>query len=187
MRRLSAYFPLIWQEDMSEHKREKSILCFSYLNRRGEKIMLAKWCLITISLLTTSLSASAFYREGPIPENYDYLAPDGSEIRLLSEVKGAGLAHCQLPSGKVSQAHTHKTVEEIWHILDGEGQLWRQKGNQEEIVFLSKGMTVTILLNELWQFRCTSDVPLQFIIVTSPPWPGASEAVPVNNHWKSES
>ena len=29
-----------------------------------------------------------------LPKDYDYLAPDGSEIRLLPEVAGGGLAHC---------------------------------------------------------------------------------------------
>ncbi|MEK6283898.1 MAG: hypothetical protein AABN95_26395 [Acidobacteriota bacterium] len=32
-----------------------------------------------------------------LPEQYDYLAPDGSEIRLLPDVSGGGLAHCRLP------------------------------------------------------------------------------------------
>ena len=35
--------------------------------------------------------------------DYDYLAPDGSEIRLLLEAKGGGLAHCILPVGKVAR------------------------------------------------------------------------------------
>jgi len=28
-----------------------------------------------------------------------YLAPDGSEIRLLPNVRGGGLSHCTLPAG----------------------------------------------------------------------------------------
>lgn len=49
-----------------------------------------------------------------IASEYDYLAPDGSEIRLLADLEGGGLAHCTLPSGRVSVAQRHKTVEEIW-------------------------------------------------------------------------
>ncbi len=107
----------------------------------------------------TSLD-SAFYREGPIPVEYNYLAPDASEIRLLSQVQGAGLAHCTLPSGKTALAATHKSVEEIWHVLEGEGELWRQNEDHEEIIPLYKGMTITILPKVRWQFRCTSDIPL---------------------------
>lgn len=46
-----------------------------------------------------------------LPIEYDYLAPDGSEIRLLRSMKGGGLAHCTLPPGAVSQAVRHKTVK----------------------------------------------------------------------------
>ena len=58
-----------------------------------------------------------------LKSNYDYLAPDGSEIRLLPTMSHGGMAHCVLPIGKISQAGEHKTVEEIWFILEGEGQM----------------------------------------------------------------
>lgn len=137
---------------------------------------------ICVFLLTPPLFAS-LYHEGPLPEEYDYLAPDGSEIRFLSQIKGGNSAHCTLPSGNATQAIMHQNVEEIWHILEGEGQLWRKKGDREEITPLSKGMTVAIVPREPFQFRCTSETSLQFIIFTSPAWPGSSEAIPVQNHW----
>ena len=56
-------------------------------------------------------------------ESYDYLAPDGSEIRLLPNVKGGGMCHCTLPPGKKSLAVKHKTVEEIWYFLSGQGEV----------------------------------------------------------------
>jgi mannose-6-phosphate isomerase-like protein (cupin superfamily) len=48
-----------------------------------------------------------------------YIAPDGSEIRKLPDVKGGGLAHCTLPSRRTSLAVRHKTVEEIWYFIEG--------------------------------------------------------------------
>jgi mannose-6-phosphate isomerase-like protein (cupin superfamily) len=55
----------------------------------------------------------------------DYSAPDGSEIRLLLNVKGGGLAHCTLPPAATTLAVRHRTVEEIWYFLDGTGEVWK--------------------------------------------------------------
>jgi mannose-6-phosphate isomerase-like protein (cupin superfamily) len=60
-----------------------------------------------------------------LPEKVDQIAPDGSEIRLLMSLGGGGLCHCTLPAGKTSSAVKHKTVEEIWYFLAGQGELWR--------------------------------------------------------------
>ncbi len=43
-------------------------------------------------------------------DTYDYLAPDGSEIRLLLDLEGGSLAHCTLPPGRISVAQRHRTV-----------------------------------------------------------------------------
>lgn len=120
-----------------------------------------------------------------LKEPYDYLAPDGSEIRLLLNAKEGGLAHCVLPSGKVSQAVRHKTVEEIWYVLEGEGQIWRkEEGEEGDIVDLSKGVCVNIPVGVSFQFKNTSDKPLEILISTMPKWPGANEAVEVEDYWK---
>lgn len=52
-------------------------------------------------------------------ESVDYLAPDGSEIRLLPSLPHGGLAHCTLRPGGVSKAVRHRSVEEIWYVLEG--------------------------------------------------------------------
>ena len=52
-----------------------------------------------------------------------YIAFDGSQIRFLPNVRGGGLSHCTLPVGGVSQAMKHKTGDEIWYCLEGEGQV----------------------------------------------------------------
>lgn len=121
-----------------------------------------------------------------LEENYDYLAPDGSEIRLLLNAKAGGLAHCVLPSGKVSQAVKHKTVEEVWYILEGEGEIWRkeEEGKKDETVDLSKGVCVNIPVGTSFQFKNTSNKPLKILISTMPRWPGVNEAVEVEGYWK---
>ncbi|MCJ2543304.1 cupin domain-containing protein [Thermostichus vulcanus] len=118
-----------------------------------------------------------------LPESVDAIAPDQSEIRFLVQVEGGSMVHCCLPVGAVSLAVTHRTVEEVWYVLSGQGELWRQQGEQQQIVTLQPGLSLSIPLGTHFQFRNTGRDPLQFIIVTMPPWPGADEAVRVPDYW----
>ena len=119
-----------------------------------------------------------------IPKKCDVIAPDGSEIRLLPALRSGSSVHCTLPAGKVSQAVRHKTVEEIWHVLEGEGEIWRRdKSGTETVVGLQKGVSLTIPLGTSFQFRALAGRPLEIFIVTMPPWPGNDEAEAVSNHW----
>jgi mannose-6-phosphate isomerase-like protein (cupin superfamily) len=119
-----------------------------------------------------------------LSESY-YLAPDGSEIRLLSEACRGGAAHCTLPATGVSKAVRHQTVEEIWHCLSGNGQIWRKLGDAEAITDLQAGVSLTIPVGAHFQFRNTGAGPLCLLIITMPPWPGSSEAVHVADHWET--
>ncbi len=116
-------------------------------------------------------------------DSYDYLAPDSSEIRLLPENKYGGMAHCVLPEGKVSKAVRHKTIEEIWYILEGKGEIWRKNEKEEEIVEILPNISLTIPVKTHFQFRNTGNVPLKILIVSMPPWPGAGEAEFVDGYW----
>ena len=114
---------------------------------------------------------------------YDYLAPDSSEIRLLQSLTKGDLVHCTLPPGKVSIAVRHKTVEEIWYFIEGKGEVWRKQDDKEEVVVVEPGISLTIPLGTHFQFRNTGDKSLKFIICTMPPWPGEVEAVKVKKYW----
>lgn len=118
-----------------------------------------------------------------LPDAYDVLAPDGSEIRLLGVIKGGSTVHCMLPPGGVSMAVRHRTVEEAWYVVSGEGELWRQQGNRAEVTPLHAGVAVTIPLGTHFQFRCTGKTNLEIVIATAPAWPGDDEAVRVDDHW----
>lgn len=122
-----------------------------------------------------------------LKEDPDYLAPDGSEIRLFSKLRGGGLCHCTLPPGRTSLAVAHKTVEEIWYFVQGRGQVWRKLGSCDVEVDVHCGVSLSIPVGTQFQFRNTGNVPLCFIIVTMPPWPDPSEAVRVEDHWKLAS
>lgn len=112
-----------------------------------------------------------------VKAEYDLLAPDGSEIRLLHNLSGASVVHCALPVGAVSIPVRHRTVEEVWFFLAGEGQVWRKQGERDLVLEVHAGVSLTIPLGTQFQFRNTGDVPLEFIITTTPPWPGADEAI----------
>ena len=112
-----------------------------------------------------------------VKAKYDLLAPDGSEIRLLHSLSGASVVHCALPVGGVSPPVKHRTVEEIWVFLAGEGQVWRKLGERELVLDARPGLSLTIPLGAAFQFRNTGAVPLEFIIATTPPWPGEDEAI----------
>ena len=114
------------------------------------------------------------------------LAPDGSKIHPLLTVKRGGMAYCNLPPGATSKAVSHKTIEEIWFFLQGSGQVWRKKGNQETIVDVEPGICITIETGTNFQFRNTGSEALCFIIATMPPWPGYEEAVRVDDYWDIE-
>ena len=63
-----------------------------------------------------------------LPNDYDTLAPDGSQIRLLQSLDGVSVVHCRLPPGAVTVPVRHRTVAEIWYILAGEGENLAQAG-----------------------------------------------------------
>lgn len=118
-----------------------------------------------------------------LSDDYDTLAPDGSEIRLLAATNRGSMVHCTLQAGEVSVAVAHKTVEEVWYVLAGKGQVWRKCGEVEQVVEVAPGVSLSIAVGTHFQFRAAADEPLCFIIVTMPPWPGDQEAYPVPGCW----
>lgn len=120
-----------------------------------------------------------------LPADVTELAPDTSEIRELLRHSHASMAHGTLPPGRVSLAIKHKTVQEIWYILGGEGELWRRSHHQEEVVHLRAGVVVTIPVGIAFQFRTMSEEPLRFLMCVTPPWPGHDEAALVEPHWST--
>ena len=108
---------------------------------------------------------------------YDLLAPDGSEIRLLHQLGAVSVVHCGLPVGAVSIPVRHRTVEEVWYFVAGRGQVWRRHAERESVLDIAPGMSLTIPLGTDFQFRNTGDGRLEFLIVTTPPWPGEDEAI----------
>jgi mannose-6-phosphate isomerase-like protein (cupin superfamily) len=120
-----------------------------------------------------------------LPERPDARAPDGSDVRVLLRLAGGSLAHFALGPGRVSRAVTHRSVEEIWYVLGGRGEMWRRQGGRESVVPLDPGVCLTIPLGTHFQFRAFGSGDLTAVAVTMPPWPGPDEAVPVPGAWPS--
>jgi mannose-6-phosphate isomerase-like protein (cupin superfamily) len=117
------------------------------------------------------------------PSERTVVAPDGSDVRALLGLAGGGMAEFELSPGRVSVAITHRTVEEIWYVLSGRGEMWRRQDSRDEIVALEPGVCLTIPQGTHFQFRALGDTALRVLGVTMPPWPGADEAVVVNGPW----
>jgi mannose-6-phosphate isomerase-like protein (cupin superfamily) len=114
----------------------------------------------------------------------DAIAPDGSEVRILTQTSRGSMAHFALPPHAVSKAATHKTIEEVWYVVRGKGRMWRRLGSVEEITDLNPGVSINIPVGTEFQFRSDSDEPLEAVGVTMPPWPGADEALEVEGIWE---
>ena len=119
----------------------------------------------------------------PLPSAPTVIAPDGSDVRVLLGLRDGGMAHFELAAGRVSIAMTHRTVEEIWYVVSGRGEMWRKQGDREEIVDLEPGLCLTIPLGTHFQFRASADGALSVVAVTMPPWPGDQEAAVVAGPW----
>jgi mannose-6-phosphate isomerase-like protein (cupin superfamily) len=111
----------------------------------------------------------------------DAIAPDGSEIfHLVGDARRASLVEVRLPAGQTSRPVQHRTVEEIWYFLAGDGTVWRRPPDREPLIDeVRPGRTLVIPTGWAFQFRAGAGADLRFLCYTSPPWPGDDEAVPV--------
>jgi mannose-6-phosphate isomerase-like protein (cupin superfamily) len=127
--------------------------------------------------------------EGP-----DAIAPDGSEIYALGEAPPdagaaaagpavphrASLVEVRLPAGTASRPVRHRTVEEIWYVLEGRGRVWRRPPDAPDVFTdVAPGSVLVIPTGWAFQFAASEGGQLRFLCFTSPPWPGADEAEPV--------
>jgi mannose-6-phosphate isomerase-like protein (cupin superfamily) len=102
---------------------------------------------------------------------------------VLLGLSGGGLAHFRLAAGDTSVPIRHRTVEEIWYVLSGNGQMWQHDGAEESILDLGPGDCLTIPLGTRFQFRSLGPGAFTAIGATMPPWPGDGEAIRVDGPW----
>jgi mannose-6-phosphate isomerase-like protein (cupin superfamily) len=131
----------------------------------------------------TADALRARFATARLPAERSVVATDGSDVRVLLGLAGGDMAHFSLAAGETSRAVAHRTVEEIWYVVSGCGELWRKQGQREEVVALAPGTCVTLPLGTHFQFRAAPESGVAVVAVTLPPWPGDGEAVLVAGRW----
>jgi mannose-6-phosphate isomerase-like protein (cupin superfamily) len=118
------------------------------------------------------------------PSTPDGRSPAGAEVRYLIEGETGGMIHSTVPAGQVNRATVHATVSEFWHVLSGQGQIWRRDETGEETSLLRAGVSIDIPVGTAFQYRCSGPDPLQFLCITMPPWPGNQESTVLEGPWE---
>lgn len=125
----------------------------------------------------------AKFSSAKLPAQPTEHAPDGSEVRALLSLAGGSMAHFRLAAGAASKAVCHRSVDELWFVLAGQGEMWRRQGEREEVIELEPGLCLSVPAGTHFQFRARGSGALAAVAVTMPPWPGADEAVFVTGPW----
>ncbi|GAA2159652.1 hypothetical protein FHX52_3766 [Humibacillus xanthopallidus] len=87
------------------------------------------------------------------PSVPDGRSPAGAEVRVLVEGETGSMIHSTVAPGQVNRATVHATVSEFWHVLSGEGQIWRRDATGEETTDLVRGVSVDIPVGTAFQYR----------------------------------
>ncbi len=120
-----------------------------------------------------------------VPVSRDAVAPDGSDVRVLARAGAASSAHFELAAGQTSVAIRHRTVDEIWYVVAGRGEMWLAARDDAlgAVVALEPGVCVSIPCGTRFQFRAAAPDTLAAFGVTMPPWPGDGEAIRCTGQW----
>ncbi|MEM8556148.1 MAG: cupin domain-containing protein [Pseudomonadota bacterium] len=122
-------------------------------------------------------------KETKLPIQADAKSPAGADIRFIMDGPTGNMIHSTVPPGQINRATIHVTVSEFWHVLEGEGEIWRKDGNEERVATLSPGVSIDIPVGTAFQYRAHGGAPLRFICITMPPWPGNFEASHLEGPW----
>jgi mannose-6-phosphate isomerase-like protein (cupin superfamily) len=114
----------------------------------------------------------------------DAKSPAGADIRFIMDGPTGNMIHATVPPGQINRATIHETVSEFWHVLEGSGEIWRKDETEERVTALVPGVSVDIPVGTAFQYRNVGAVPLKFICISMPPWPGDHEASPLTGAWE---
>ena len=121
--------------------------------------------------------------DSSLSPNAHEIAPDGAEVRLLSAVPRGSMAHFTIPVGQTIRAVRHKTVDEIWFVLSGSGQMCRSGASGDGMVEFSAGMSLVIPVGTAFQVKNSGADDIEVLGQTMPAWPGNDEAEIVSGPW----
>lgn len=119
-----------------------------------------------------------------LPDRPDATSPAGAAIRYLVAGERGNMIQSTVPPHQVNRATVHATVSELWFVLEGQGEIWRDDGTESCVTPLVPGTSIDIPVGTTFQYRNVSDADLTFICVAMPPWPGDPEATHVQGVWE---
>ena len=93
-----------------------------------------------------------------------FTTKDGSTIRELHHTDAQSLAEATLAPGQMTQRHYHRASEEIYFVLDGEGDL-EIEGERRHV---RSGDAALIPAGEWHEIVATT--PLRFLCCCAPPY-----------------
>jgi mannose-6-phosphate isomerase-like protein (cupin superfamily) len=93
-----------------------------------------------------------------------FTTKDGSTIRELHHTAVQSLAEARLDPGQATERHYHARTEEIYFLLEGEGEM-DVDGNRRRV---GPGDAVLIPAGAWHQIRAAS--PLRFLCTCAPPY-----------------
>jgi mannose-6-phosphate isomerase-like protein (cupin superfamily) len=99
-----------------------------------------------------------------------FTTADGSTIRVLldaeSGTRNQSLAEAWLEPGQATQRHYHARSEELYVLLDGEGEL-EVDGERSRV---GPGQAILIPPGARHQITASDDGPLRFLCCCAPPY-----------------
>lgn len=119
-----------------------------------------------------------------LPNEPDAKSPAGADIRFIMNGNTGNMIHSTVPPYQTNKATIHATVSEFWYVLEGRGEIWRDNGSESAVNVLAPGTSIDIPVGTAFQYRNVADQDLKFICIAMPPWPGNSEATPVDGKWE---
>jgi mannose-6-phosphate isomerase-like protein (cupin superfamily) len=93
-----------------------------------------------------------------------FTTKDGSTIRELHQTEAQSLAEATLDPGQATERHYHRRTEEIYFLLEGEGEM-EVDGDRRHV---GAGEAVLIPAGAWHQIRAES--PLRFLCTCAPPY-----------------
>ncbi len=123
-------------------------------------------------------------KQTTLPVDADAKSPAGADIRFIMDGPTGNMIHSTVPPGQINRATIHATISEFWHVLEGEGEIWRKDTGEELITALLPGVSIDIPVGTAFQYRNTGSTPLRFICISMLPWPGDFEASHLDGAWE---
>ena len=77
-----------------------------------------------------------------LPATPDATSPAGAAIRFIMAGPTGNMIHSTVPPGQINCATVHATVSEFWHVLAGEGEIWRRDATAERVTPLRPGTSI---------------------------------------------